>query len=112
MILSAFSGHLYAETTLAQDSVQQLDTIVVTTEQNTNSQQQTAANSLKFREEPTLFQISSSNISVWEPLLTSSVSSPAFMPNRRAMKEPKFLSVVLALTVLLVHMHPNLCHDR
>lgn len=43
MILSAFSGHLYAETTLAQDSVQQLDTIVVTTEQNTNSQQQTAA---------------------------------------------------------------------
>lgn len=43
MILSAFSGHLYAETTLAQDSVQQLETIVVTTEQNTNSQQQTAA---------------------------------------------------------------------
>lgn len=43
MILSAFSGHLYAETTLAQDSVQQLDTIVVTTEQNTNSQQQTEA---------------------------------------------------------------------
>ena len=43
MILSAFSGHLYAETTLAQDSVQQLDTIVVTTEQNTNSQQETAA---------------------------------------------------------------------
>ncbi|WP_312332457.1 TonB-dependent receptor family protein [Acinetobacter variabilis] len=43
MILSAFSGHLYAETTLAQDSVQQLDTIVVTTEQNTNSQQETEA---------------------------------------------------------------------
>ncbi|MFB6329091.1 TonB-dependent receptor family protein [Acinetobacter variabilis] len=43
MILSAFSGHLYAETTLAQDSVQQLDTIVVTTEQNTNSQKQTEA---------------------------------------------------------------------
>ncbi|WP_432208952.1 TonB-dependent receptor family protein [Acinetobacter variabilis] len=43
MILSAFSGHLYAETTLAQDSVQQLETIVVTTEQNTNSQQETAA---------------------------------------------------------------------
>ncbi|WP_313483935.1 TonB-dependent receptor family protein [Acinetobacter variabilis] len=43
MILSAFSGHLYAETTLAQDSVQQLETIVVTTEQNTNSQKQTEA---------------------------------------------------------------------
>jgi len=43
MILSAFSGHLYAETTLAQNSVQQLDTIVVTTEQNTNSQKQTEA---------------------------------------------------------------------
>ncbi|WP_180069534.1 TonB-dependent receptor [Acinetobacter sp. YH16038] len=43
MILLAFSDHLYAETTLAQDSVQQLDTIVVTTEQNTNSQKQTEA---------------------------------------------------------------------
>ena len=40
MILSIVSGHLYAETAVEPDNVQQLNTIVISAEQNANPQQQ------------------------------------------------------------------------
>lgn len=40
MILSIVSGHLYAETAVEPGNVQQLNTIVISTEQNANPQQQ------------------------------------------------------------------------
>ena len=106
MILSIVSGHLYAETAVEPGNVQQLNTIVISAEQNANPQQQ-------YQKE--LAQVSGGTNFIGEQQLeqqrlatTADVFrfSQEFMPSLQEMKVQKSQSVVQESTGLQVHTHP------